>query len=160
MLRAKDLPQEANIMDRVLQGGSADPDPFAVVEVLASRGSDVAMTKAAVRVCMERGAGGRGGVCWGGDEGLCVCRLEIRTDVVPQCLCPHLMSHPPKQTQTQESSRNPEFYNARYFLYVEDLETARLKITVKDKVRRFSQWVGHRPITDHPSINWMNGTES
>lgn len=32
-----------------MQGGSADPDPFAVVEVLSSHGSDVAVTKAAVR---------------------------------------------------------------------------------------------------------------
>jgi Ca2+-dependent lipid-binding protein len=36
-------------------------------------------------------------------------------------------------TQKQESSRNPEFYNARYFLYVEDLQTATLKVTLKDK---------------------------
>ncbi len=50
VLRAKDLPKEANLMDRVLQGGSADPDPFAVVEVLSSHGSDIAITKAAVRV--------------------------------------------------------------------------------------------------------------
>ena len=49
VLRAKDLPQEANLMDRVLQGGSADPDPFAIVEVLSSHGSDMAITKAAVR---------------------------------------------------------------------------------------------------------------
>lgn len=49
ILRAKDLPQEANLMDRVLQGGSAEPDPFAIVEVLSSHGEDIAITKAAVR---------------------------------------------------------------------------------------------------------------
>lgn len=36
-----------------MQGGSADPDPFAVVEVLSSHGSDVAVTKAAVRGAVE-----------------------------------------------------------------------------------------------------------
>lgn len=50
VLRAKDLPQESNMIDRVLQGGSADPDPFAIVEVLSSHGQDIAVTKAAVRV--------------------------------------------------------------------------------------------------------------
>jgi hypothetical protein len=35
-------------------------------------------------------------------------------------------------TTSAESSRNPEFYNSRYFLYVEDLATAKLKLTVKD----------------------------
>lgn len=48
---------------------------------------------------------------------------------------------PPKHIHdTQESSRNPEFYNARYFLYVEDLETAKLRITVKDKVKSVGGW--------------------
>lgn len=49
VLRAKDLPKEANVMDRVLQGGSGEPDPYAMVEVLSSHGSDIAITKAAVR---------------------------------------------------------------------------------------------------------------
>ena len=35
-------------------------------------------------------------------------------------------------TTSTESSRNPEFDNAHYFLYVEDLATAKLKLTDKD----------------------------
>lgn len=46
LMRAKDLPQESNFIDRIFQG--SQPDPYAIVDVTSTHGLDRAITKAAV----------------------------------------------------------------------------------------------------------------
>jgi hypothetical protein len=48
LLRARDLPGETNLVERLLTGGQSDP--YVVTEVKETRGADLAITKTKVRV--------------------------------------------------------------------------------------------------------------
>lgn len=45
-MRAKDLPQESNFIDRLFQG--SQPDPYAILDVTSTKGLDRAISKSAV----------------------------------------------------------------------------------------------------------------